>query len=440
MIDRSLHGLRDLIVFITILRLIFVQGSWKQDLQLMMVSLHSGEIFRLLLLLRVHWNNKLIRRLGVFVSVVVEEWPTDHICSQSVLHVSTVYQSPCLCSRSHHVEGWGCSVSPPTVANIVEPVPFAWGCSVSTTSTCLCQYPFTCVFTDLFSVIDGRNHALECVCDILLLYPENSLCLSFNPLIDSWTLNQGWLGVKLCCSITIWSGNHSVPVSAREINLVLHLTSMLRISIENLILRCLHRQSSSSFLEKSLSVVWLTQDVIFVLLLAVSSATASFVEASSSNLCQVFWATLTPCDLVHQINELKNSLLENVYRQLENSLFGLSGSRQNLSLYRNRIISNFVNVHWICDISMCWFTWLSISLVALWCSFTLAPGRRARTCSPNGRTSFLYFCHTRFKNRRFPRIHCCIDKHRIFSIERRRLAQASQVLDQLCIVHLFGIR
>ena len=68
------------------------------------------------------------------------------------------------------------------------------------------------------------------------------------------------------------------------------------------------------------SVVWLTQDVIFVLLFAALSATASFVEAmcelsvacwrSSSNLCQgffsffanfretvcfpFFWATLTP--------------------------------------------------------------------------------------------------------------------------------------------------
>ena len=63
--SQILHGLRDLIVFVTKLRLIFVQGSWKQDLQLMMVSLHSGEIFRLLLLLQ------LIGKLVVFVSVVV---------------------------------------------------------------------------------------------------------------------------------------------------------------------------------------------------------------------------------------------------------------------------------------------------------------------------------------------------------------------------------
>ena len=38
-------------------------------------------------------------------------------------------------------------------------------------------------------------------------------------------------------------------------------------------------ERSSKCLEKSLSVVWLTQDVIFVLLFAVSSATTSFVGA-----------------------------------------------------------------------------------------------------------------------------------------------------------------
>ena len=97
-------------------------------------------------------------------------------------------------------------------------------------------------------------------------------------------------------------------------------------------------EGSSKFMEKSLNVIWLTQDVIFVLLFAVSSATASFVEASSSNLC------LVACDLVRQVNELKNSLLKNVDRQLENSLFGLSGSQRNLSLYRKRIISNFASV------------------------------------------------------------------------------------------------
>ena len=35
-------------------------------------------------------------------------------------------------------------------------------------------------------------------------------------------------------------------------------------------------EGSSKFLEKSLSVVWLTRDAIFVLLFAVSSATTSF--------------------------------------------------------------------------------------------------------------------------------------------------------------------
>ena len=49
-------------------------------------------------------------------------------------------------------------------------------------------------------------------------------------------------------------------------------------------------------------------------------------------------------DLVRQVNEPENSLHANVYRQLENSMFGLSGSRRNLSLYRNRLVSNFVSV------------------------------------------------------------------------------------------------
>ena len=63
--DRQiLHGLRDLIVFVTILRLIFVHGSWKQNLQLMMVSLHSSEIFPLLLLLRFHWKQQTHQEFG----------------------------------------------------------------------------------------------------------------------------------------------------------------------------------------------------------------------------------------------------------------------------------------------------------------------------------------------------------------------------------------
>ena len=85
---------------------------------------------------------------------------------------------------------------------------------------------------------------------------------------------------------------------------------------------------------------------------AVSSATASFVEASSSNFCPVFQATLTPaiscaksmslkiCLRTNSYRQTEKSLLANVYRQLEN-LFGLSGSRRNLSLYHNRLISNF---------------------------------------------------------------------------------------------------
>ena len=53
---------------------------------------------------------------------------------------------------------------------------------------------------------------------------------------------------------------------------------------------------------------------------------------------------LDASDLVRQVNELNKMLLANVCRQLENSTFGLNGSRRNLSPYRNRLISNFVSV------------------------------------------------------------------------------------------------
>ena len=48
---------------------------------------------------------------------------------------------------------------------------------------------------------------------------------------------------------------------------------------------------------------------------------------------------LDDTDLVRQVYELEKLLPANVYRQLENSVFGLNGSRRNLSLYRNRLIS-----------------------------------------------------------------------------------------------------
>ena len=50
----------------------------------------------------------------------------------------------------------------------------------------------------------------------------------------------------------------------------------------------------------------------------------------------IFRGKIDANELLRQVNELENSLLANVYRQLEN-LFGLSGSRRNLSLYHNRL-------------------------------------------------------------------------------------------------------
>ena len=78
--------------------------------------------------------------------------------------------------------------------------------------------------------------------------------------------------------------------------------------------------ASSKFLEKSLSVVWLTRDVILVLLFAVSSATASFVEALSRNLCRVFWAPVTPMISCAKSMRLKTLLRTNSYRLIEKLL------------------------------------------------------------------------------------------------------------------------
>ena len=143
-------------------------------------------------------------------------------------------------------------------------------------------------------------------------------------------------------------------------------------------------KGSSKFLEKSLSVVWLTRDVILVLLFAVSSATTSFVEAIIEQLVPSLLGNLDANDLLRQVNELENSLLANVYRQLEN-LFGLSGSRRNLSLHHNRFINNFVSALNLRHHLIVHFSDGSVVFVHF----------RSKTasedCSTNGRISFLYF-------------------------------------------------
>ena len=142
----------------------------EQDLQLKMVSLHSSEIFRLLLLLRFHGNNKLIRKLVVLVSVVVETWPTDHFCSQSVLRVSSVAMpllrvSPCPWSRRRRHLQW------PTLLRLFQKADSFPQClRVCLSLACVFTLSFASIpVIDLFSVIGGRNHALGCVCVIPLL-------------------------------------------------------------------------------------------------------------------------------------------------------------------------------------------------------------------------------------------------------------------------------
>ena len=100
---------------------------------------------------------------------------------------------------------------------------------------------------------------------------------------------------------------------------------------------------------------------------------------------------LDACNLVRQVNELKNSMLENVDRQLENTMFGLSGSRRNLSLNRSRIITNFVSVLNLRHLDV-----LVHLIVHFWDGSVVFVLSRSRTanevCSPSGRISFLYFC------------------------------------------------
>ena len=273
--------------------------------------------------------------------------PTDHFCS--ILRVSTVYQSPCLSFGSHHVHV--------LIGIATFNGRHRWGCFrrlIRVHNFYVVAFPFACVFTlaftsmsviDLFSVIDGRNHV---------------------------------------------PGKNSVPVSARRyiscsFSHCISWESMLRAG-SSIVSSFSVGEGPSEFLEKSLSVVWLTRDVMLVLLFAVSSATVSFCEA----MCSAFW---------YFVNVGISILLSPPDRSFHWCLGAL------VSLVLGEICrcattdsSATLSVCWICGISMCWFTWLSISLMDLWCSFTLAPGRRPRTCSPNGRVSFLYFCPRIFSN------------------------------------------
>ena len=192
-------------------------------------------------------------------------------------------------------------------------------------------------------------------------------------------------------------------------------------------------ENSSKFLEKSLSFIRLTRDVILVLLFATSTAIASFVEVSSNNWCQVFWTSLTSMISDVKSMSLKIRCLQIFYRQLGN-FFDLSESSRNLSLYHNRLTCNFVSVLNLRHHLIVHFSDDSVVFVH----------SRFKTTSEDvfhqWKNLFSVFLSTWFKRRRFSCIHCFIDKYRIFSIEQRRLVRTWQVLEQVCIVHLFGIQ
>ena len=185
-------------------------------------ALRSGEIFRLLFAPSIPWKQQTHQDVGC-----VRQRGRGRVTHWSFLH-SEVFCAYRLCI-SRHASASGLthsmfsSTSQPTMANTVEAVSEGW--FVSTTSTCL---PFPLLVSLLLPLpvflwstcppwsmaeITHRGVSVTFSCSI-----SNLLCFSLNPLIDSWTLHQGWLGkcVKLCWSITILSGRNNVPVSARR--------------------------------------------------------------------------------------------------------------------------------------------------------------------------------------------------------------------------------
>ena len=190
----------------------------------------------------------------------------------------------------------------------------------------------------------------------------------------------------------------------------------------------------------------------------VSSATASFVEAPSSNLCQVFWATLTPgiscarsmslkigCPQTVSVR-LKKSLLANTHHLhppdqqclaksfalvvlvcvstwsvilLMLSCLGLGGSRRNVSLYCNRLTSNFVSVLNLRYLDVLvprvgHFSDGSVSVTRVWT-------RIHHVIHMTQKDGIVFW----YKEE--------VPIGIVF--EQRRLVQAYQVLEQLCIIH-----
>ena len=133
-------------------------------------------------------------------------------------------------------------------------------------------------------MIDGRNYALGCVCDISLLNLEFAVFVVQS--FDSLAHLAPGLTRKVCQTVLF---HHDLVRKEQCTGVCTKITPVLLLTlylvrihaayliINRLLFLC--GEGSSTFLEKSLSVVWLTRNVISVLLFAVSSATASFVGA-----------------------------------------------------------------------------------------------------------------------------------------------------------------
>ena len=388
-------------------------------------------------------------------------WKSDPLIISavtSVLRVSTVYQSPCLCFGSHPVHV------------LVDVATYngqhCWGCFrrlIRFHNVHVFAFPFACVFTlafasisviDLFSVIDGRSHALGCVCDIHLLNLE--FAVFFVESFD-WLLDLAPRLTRKVCQTVLF--HHDLVRKEQCTGVCTKITPSTpshTVSRENPCCVSDRQSPSRSLWEKVPPSSWRNHSVSF-----------GWHEMWYSCCCSRCRPRLPP------------SLEQCVIFRLRAADHRATCAKSSGQPWRpwSRSPSQWAWKFAACEClpSACkfdvWSQWLSAKLVAvpqqnhqqlcqctesaasrcvgsldcpfLWwlCgvrSLSLQDGERGLVHPME--ESLSVFLSTRLTDRRFSRIHCCIDKHRIFSIERRRLAQASPVLEQLCIVHLFGIQ
>ena len=134
----------------------------------MMVSLHSSEVFRLLLLPQIPWKQQTHQEVGCVrqrdrerVISVVRVFSARIDCVSVAMPL--LRGSPCPCSRRRRHLQW---LTLLRLFQKAEVVLFRQRPHVFT-------FAFASVsVVDLFSVIDGRNCALGCVCDFSLLNLE----------------------------------------------------------------------------------------------------------------------------------------------------------------------------------------------------------------------------------------------------------------------------